>query len=307
MLESIPIIGGMFDDSEDKMMAEIAKKKALYDQIGLPNVDWQNITPEEYRQLEMFNPEAAQYETIQEDPRLLQSQRDYLKKLSGLSEEGLSDEDKLGFAVASRNASADAQSRRGAALQSARARGVGGGGMEAALTEIGSQQAADRQSMEGMQQAAEAAKRRALYTQAMGGELSNQREQGLNTEARNKDIINRFNQLNSGIRNEANMYNLQGRQGAADRNVESRNQAAWQNQAGRLGQVQAGYQNRLGLADRKAGIYDQTGDFYGAKGEENRRKRAALGSAAGGAIGAAFGGPAGYSVGSGIGGGIGGM
>lgn len=293
-------------DYEKRMLQEYLKSKNLYEGIETPDVSWENFNPEDYSSVGELRPEEIQGQTLQEDPRILQEQRNYLNKLKGMSEEGLGAEDLLGFEMARRNAAGDAQSRQQSAMQNARARGVAGGGMEFALGEMGSQAAADRQSMEGMQQAAEAAKRRALMTTAYGGELSGQRGQNLDVESRNKDIINRFNQMNVGNRNAAQQYNLGQRQDIANQNVQGRNQAQLINITGRAGANQQGFQNQLSRANALGGQYDKMADVYGAMNEANRKKRGGVLGAIGGGIGAAVGGPLGYSVGSGIGGGLGG-
>lgn len=304
-MAGLPIIGNAFDDSDEKMMAELAKQKALIEAINLPSTDWESYVPEEYQSAGAYSPEQAKYELISEDPRLIQEQKNYLNKLKGLGEEGLSAEDKLGLEMASRSAASDAQARRGAALQSARARGVAGGGLEFALGEQANQSAADRQSLEGMQQAAQAARQRALYTQAYGGELGSQRQADFGRESMNKDIINRFNQLNSGQRNQAQMFNLQNMQNIMNQNVGGRNQAQMLNQGGKRDMAQQNYLNQLSKTGLQAGMYDQMAKAYAAEAEKNAARRKALGQGIGQGIGAMFGGPAGAAVGGGIGGGIG--
>jgi hypothetical protein len=303
-LTSIPGIGSMFDDSEEKMLGEMAKKRALYERLQLPDSTWEDITPEQLKSLESLTPENINYQTMNEDPRLLSQQRAYLSKLQALGDEGLSAEDKLGFELAARQAGSDAQSRRASAMQDARARGVSGGGMEAALMEMGNQAATDRQSLEGMQQAANAAKQRALYTQAYGDELSGQRDQGYRAEAANKDIINRFNQLNAQNRNTAQQYNVGNRNQLAANNVAERNRYALENRGARNDLAQQGFANQMAKNTGLAGGYDALANFFGAQGERRTKKREATGAAIGSAVGAIYGGPAGAQAGGGIGGAI---
>jgi hypothetical protein len=151
--------------------------------------------------------------------------------------------------------------------------------------------------MEGMNQAAEAARRRALMTQAYGSELGNQRRMDLDTESRNKDLINRFNQMNLENRNAANMFNLRNRQGVYNQNVGLRNEAVYNNQINRNAAAQQNYANQMAKAAALNNQYMNQADFFGAQAAANARKRQALGGMIGAGMGAAFGGPAGAQMG----------
>lgn len=296
----------------DLYLNQLRKIAKMYEDIGLPDVSYQDILPEMATSQGEYTPEMIQAQLLSEDPRLLQGQRDYLARLQGLSETGLGAEDLAAFAEASRRASSDAQSRAESAMQNARARGVAGGGLEFAMREMGNQAAADRQSMEGLGQAAEAARRRQLALTAYGQELGGQRQANLDAESRNKNIINQFNMMNAQERNRAQAANLAERQRLSDANLNLRNQAQIMNQQGRMGAAQQGFQNQLARTGGMAGAYQNIGEYYGAKQAADQKRAQGILGAIGGAAGLAFTeDPKNYGknfgIGSSIGGGLGGL
>src|SRR3990167_7631566 len=174
-LSSIPLVGGLFDDSEDQALEQLRRNQALYENLNLPSTEWDNYTPEEYQYAVDFNPKLAEYETIKDSPELRMKQQAYLESLQQLADKGLSAEDELGFQRA-RDLGSET-SRRGTldVIADARRRGVSGGGLEFALREQANQAGAKASQDAGLNRAAEAARQRALYQQAYGGALSGQR------------------------------------------------------------------------------------------------------------------------------------
>src|SRR5690606_37366499 len=109
------------------------------------------------------------------------------------------------------------------------ARGMLGSGSEFMLREAANQEAAQRAQMAGLEQAAAAARQRALYQQAYGDALGGLRGQDLDVNSRNADIINQFNMANTGARNEAQQQNLANRQAIMGANTATRNDAQMYN------------------------------------------------------------------------------
>jgi hypothetical protein len=305
-LSSIPLIGGIFDDSEEKALNELKKNKALYDMIGLPQSAWETFNPEDYKAAGSLTPEAAQYQTTSEDPLTRSAQMSALAKMAGLSETGLSAVDDEAFAKAENMGARQARSSRESALQNAQARGIGGSGLEFAMREMGDEGGAQRAQDAALSRAAEAAKERALYTQAYGSQLAGMRDQDYRAASNNTDIINKFNQYNTAARNDAQQWNLNNQQTVANNNTQGHNQAQQYNQQGRRDIGQRAFDNSMRKADSQAGLNQKMADYYWDKQAKNQASRAAIGQAAGTGIGFAAGGPAGAKAGGAIGGGIGG-
>lgn len=193
--------------------------------LKLPTINWEN-----------YNPEDTKYQTVSEDPAIREQQLGVLKKMSGLADSGLSDEDQLGFFKA--KAMGDQMARAGneAAIQNAAARGVSGSGMEFASREAANQAGAQRAQEAAMEQAATAAKQRALYASAYGDALGRQRQQDFSANAANTDIINKFNSANTVAHNAAQQYNQQGERNVAQQNF-SNDLTKRQNVAGAMNNV----------------------------------------------------------------------
>ena len=263
ILSSVPIIGGLFDDSSEKEMDQLKKLEKLY------KSDKSYYTAG-------YTPEQIAAQSVTEDPAMKEAQMGYLQKLMRLSDEGLSEVDTAAFDEARRQAEATAQRQQNAIINQMRERGIGGSGAELALRAQAAQSAANQAQASNVQQAADAARQRALYAQAYGSALGDVRNQDYRTQAANVDAANRIAQFNAQNVNQAAQYKANQMQEAADA-------------------------KRSGLAR----VRSEYGDYYGAQGAERAKKRAALGSLAGSAIGGAVGGTAGAQTGAGVGGAIG--
>jgi hypothetical protein len=290
-MAGLPVIGGLFDDSSEQAKAYFDKILKEYQGLSVPDVSWQDFTPEMYSY--DYSPESIQASLVQEDPLLIQAQRDYLSKLAGLSESGLSEGDQAGFQLARMGASADAKSARDALARQAMAQGTYGSNQDFMSRQMANQAAAERAQRASLEQAQEAARQRTLYTQAYGQGLEGARTQDLSRERLNQDVINRFNQLNTQARNEANL----GRNEIANSNVAMRNAAKLTNQEQRLGQRQQGFENQLTKTGGLAGAYGNQAAMYSNLGAKRAAQRAQLGKG----IGYAIGGPAGAAIGGGLG------
>jgi hypothetical protein len=156
--------------------------------------------------------------------------------------------------------------------------------MEFAMREIANQGGAQRAQQQGLQQAADSARQRALYSQAYGDSLSRTRDQDFRTSQGNTNIINDFNRANT-----------QGRNAMNNANVGLRNE----------GLKDKNYSNQVGKLDRQIGFNNQQAQISAAQAEQERKRNAAMMGAIGAGAGAMVGGPAGagvgYSVGSSMG------
>lgn len=210
------LIGQFFDPSEQNAMNALGAAPAGYQNLQTPNL-----------QAQTYNPQAYNYQTVSQDPTIKSAQMSYLNKLAGLSDTGLSAVDEANYARAGQLANQQYAGNQAAALQNAQARGVAGGGLEFALKEQADQNASTNQNNANLQQAATSAQQRALYNQAYGNALNQQQQQQTGLSKTNADIINQFNQLNTGNQNQAQLYNQQYPNQLAQQN--------YQNQLSRLG------------------------------------------------------------------------
>ena len=278
------IFGGGGDEGFDLARGVNERNRQLLNQIELP--DYDTFIPE------LLNYESADYQLTGEDPLVRAAQMDALKRLAGLAESGLSEVDAAGFDRARDQATQIARGEREAAIQNANARGVGGSGLEFAMREMGNQSAAERAQDAGLQTAAESARQRALYQQAFGNALSQQRSDDFRVNAANTGIINQFNRENTAGRNAMNQGNAQ-----------LKNSAFQYNQ----GLKDKRFQNQMSRATGQIGLNDKDMEIGLAENEQDRRRRGAMtgliGAGIGGfATGTPQGAGLGYAIGSGFGG-----
>lgn len=181
------------------------------------------------------------------------------RALQGMIDMGLQGGNDAGSVLAmeqARRAGAQAEQQgRGAVRQEFARRGLGGAG-EASLQLQAQQAGADRTAM-GDLQAAGDARSRALQALAQGGGMAQQAESADNAQAANRaaslDSMARFN----------------------------------------AGLAQQGWENRLGLADRRYGGARDMAGFYESKAEKKRRLAGGIGQSfnqAGGTVGSYLGG-----------------
>jgi|GEM_PF-1545991 len=264
---SIPIIGGLFDDSADKAMDQLRNNQGLWDGLEVPGAE--TYTPEELQYLADFNPEDAQFDLVEENGVRTAAQDAALERLASLADSGLSDADKLGFEDARSNAASMARGSREAVISNMNARGLGGSGMDYAIQEIGNQEAAERARKSSMETAATAAQQRALYQKAYLDAIGGARDQDYRAEANNSDIINDFNKSNTAARNTAQAGNLTNRQNIVNSNVEGRNEAQRVNQGNR----QTAFGNKVTKLNGLTGANAQVAQGYAAENAANTAAR----------------------------------
>lgn len=246
-------LGNMFgDDGSEDVLNELRANRARLDAIGLPDLQWKDYAPE------LYSNETANYELAQDDPVVRSMQLSALKRMSGLAENGMSDEDAAAFDKARDTGSQMARANTEAAIADANRRGVGGSGMEFAMREIANQGGAERAQNAGIDQAATAAKQRALYNQAYMQGLGSMRSQDQATAQNNADVINRFNMANTTNRNNTNMQNTQ-----------LRNQAQVMNNQGKNDTAQQNFNNAITRATGQNNAGQAMANAYAAQGAAN--------------------------------------
>lgn len=263
-----------FDDAREANR----RNRELYGAIDLP--EYSEFVPE------LFNSESAEYALTSDDPIVRSTQISQLNKMAGLADTGLSEADEADFAKARSQANQVSRGGTAAAMNNAAARGVGGSGLEFLMREQAAQDGAERAQAAGLETASTAAKNRLLYNQAFGQQLGQMRDQDYRTNANNTNIINQFNQANTAARNNANLYN-----------VGSKNDAFTYNQ----GLKDKNFQNQMQRADRQAGFNSRDAEIAAAESEQERKRRAGIGSAIGAGVGGYFGGWGGANAGANIG------
>lgn len=266
-LSSIPVVGGLFDDSEQQALDQLAQNKDLFNAIQLPTLN--DYKPEDYQVAGTYDPLQAQATTVSENPEDRSMQMAALNRMAGLADTGLSDVDNAGFERARSMANQISNSGTAAALQNAQARGVAGSGLEFALREQAGQDAATRAQQAGLDQAAASAQQRALYNQAFGNATSQMRAQDLQPQMANANILNQFAQYNTGAQNQAQQYNLQNAQDVANQNTTQANYAQQYNNQ----MAQQNFQNQMQKAGAQAGANTGMAQGYAAQNAANTDAR----------------------------------
>lgn len=215
----------------------IQNKDSLPQFGDIPSFEF--MTPEQYKVVEKYNPQYAQY-IQQQSPELvkrsavgeegLKAQRDVLRKIMTTGTLDRDPELEQRFAEADRNAQIGAQSRQQSMMQDFARRGQAGSGLQLAAQLGAGESAMDRSAQQSQQAAAESYRNR-LQQLIQGGQLGGQMEQrDLSTQEKNADIINRFNEMTSknyqnylnnraDLANKAQLYNIGQAQDTADKNV----------------------------------------------------------------------------------------
>ncbi len=264
-----------------------------YIEQALPslNLDMSRVTPEDFRVIGQYSPEAAQY-VAEQAPQLAQrtgagmegrqSQLDALRSYKAAAA-GKDPTLKVGMDQAAAASQQQAQGRQQSALDQAQRQGRGGSG----LTFAAALQGGSDSMMMGAQQGQNAAlasyqaKMDAIrQSGAMGRQLS---QDDLGEQQRGVDTINDFNQRTSRayqeyqnqratMANDAQRVNLDRNQRTADMNVEQGNNAQRYNQENRnrletqrygAARDERGYQDNIAMNKAKwsAGEKDRQNDL----------------------------------------------
>ncbi len=263
----------------------ISKMDRLIKEIGTPNFDYSKITPEEYKYLQDYKPEIANF-VAEKNPTLVSAdsadavagrsaQMAALDRYRGLGKTG----DDVYSQLMKDRALADAATQNRGQQQSIESsfarRGQLGSGNQL-VSALLAQQGANMNATSSAQQAAADSYNRRLEAlkqgAALGGDVRNQE---VDLSARNAGILNdynqrfaqnqnSYNQYASGLKNDASQQNISNRQSLNNANVDMRNKAT-QDYLSRYNTLKQGdYDNsmdhaaaRLGVLDRKIGATQQ--------------------------------------------------
>lgn len=285
-LESLPIIGGLFDDSDEKAMEIYKSIPAMYEGIPQADINYREYRPGQIEYTGDYTPEQVRLQQISEDPKVRADILQNLSRMQYLADKGLSAEDELGMEKARSEAEQMARGREQAVIQNLQARGQGGAGMEAALRAQAAQESANRARQGAMEQAAQTARQKALYTQAYGNALSQFRGDEFGQNAQNAGIANQQALTNVNARNQAKLRNLGARQDVATMNLQAQNQAQLRNIDAQNAIAQQKMQNAYTEANAKAGAQEGIAQGYLGTAAKNAATRGAIGSALATGIGA---------------------
>ena len=215
------IAAGVFESQQAAQAAadlERRDNKLKYDPRNYDAVQYAgDVAPEMYG-----TPEAAQYQTVAEDPRTRDYQMQALARMQGLADQAAGSQEALGRYNAVSDGNALAAQREAGIRNQMAMRGQGGSAMDFVLQAQGGQMGANRAQAAGLQAAQQAALQRLQGTQGVMAGASNVRGMDASVAGQNADIINKFNMYNTGNRNAANMGNVDMKNSAQLRNTNAK-------------------------------------------------------------------------------------
>ncbi len=233
-----------------EMHEQMLNSPAFSGEIAPPKFNLDKLTPEQFKQVQQYIPQAAPF-IAEAAPKLIEqsvgmkagkdAQMAALKKFMDVGNSSTDPEYEEAITKAGRQAQTEAQSRQASILQDFARRGQSGSGLNLAAQIGGTSQAMDRNAMANMSAASQAYKNR-LQALSQGAELGGQiSQQDQNLQAQNNAVINAFNQRMStnqqqyqnqraGMMNDAQKYNVGMQQDLANMNTQAANQYSLQNQ-----------------------------------------------------------------------------
>lgn len=254
--------------------------------VNLPDIEKMKVKLGQLVQMGLITPEQYQaalqdrnaYDQIANNPLYAAAQENALAQLQRVGEEGgLTAVDDAQLQDIKDEQNATARGRNEAVMQNLRERGVAGGGLELQAKLANEQDAADRASREGLDVAA-LAQQRALQAMMGAGEMASNMEQNdwqqqaahaesqNAIDAANAQMTNQARQFNVTNNNAAQAANLGEKQRISDTNVGTGNEEKVYNS--QLHQQQ--FENEMGKASAKAGIYNQWGN---SEAQEQAQKK----------------------------------
>lgn len=265
----------------DDLLSALAK----IENINTPGGNFNLSAPEAYALQHYAMPEDAKYQQVQIDPQDRVNQMQALQKLQGYSNGAADSELNAANYNARNNAAMQRQRSDAATMQSLSNRGVAGSGLELAMKQQASQNAANSALSGGL----DAAKNNALaklqgnnaYLQGLGS----MRGQDTDLATSNANIINQFNMANSNMRNRVNMANTDMANKQSMMNVGQNNDYAKYMAEQKQKSAQQEFDNKLTQARAAAG--QQTSNASTNYG--NGMTGAALGANTAGALAGAAG------------------
>jgi hypothetical protein len=226
-------------------------------------LDPSQLTPYQYSVLQDFHPEIAQY-VSEQAPQLMNQGgvgRDLMMEQAQNARSMYSEGDSPAARAARELQLMDSSKLQQQLLSQLQAKtaqeGHGNANTDLMLALGVGQQAQDALYKQQLQSQSQGDQNRLQALQMMGSAGANLQSNDQNAQRSNVDIMNSYNQrlarnkwdynkYQADTQNEANMYNIGQRQGAADKNVLSKNQAVVNNQQAKTDLQQKAIQARLG-------------------------------------------------------------
>ncbi len=276
-------IAGAAGAASQREQALASNSKAVQEwlNVHVPDPEQQKIVLKKYVQTGQLDPkleeavrqEASNYEKIQSDPRLKESQLNALSALENISENGGHTLDQDAYLQKVTNDVNTADRGRRLAIQNKMAeRGMGGSSGLDLVAQLDSSQDATQRQSDASLVAARDAKLNALSAIEKGGALAgNMRDQDYKQQsdvARAKDEINNFNsrmlsstkQRNVDRTNDAQKFNVNREQEIANANVDLGNKEETYNKE----LVQKKFDNDAKVASGKANAHTGQANTYNA-------------------------------------------
>lgn len=288
---------GQQDDSSSYL------KRALEAAQNIPLPVLQEYYPELYQKVVELQPELVDAvklgpsatEGVTTDQGARQAQLAALKSMQEIADGGgMNLTDKANLAKIQNDINANLQGQEGAIQQNMAAKGMSGGMSELVARNMAAQNAANRQSQQGLDVAAQAQQRalQAMMNQGqMAGQMQNQDFNQQMQKAQAQDAIAKFNaqnlqdtrNTNTATRNNAQQWNAQNAQSIAGQNTGLKNEAQkynnnlpqqnFNNQMTRLGlgnqalgQMAQNEQNRANSQNQfVGGLISAAGQYYGGQ------------------------------------------
>lgn len=265
------VIGNLMG-ADDRSAASKAMDQALqqYTSISTPEIEDMKIALQQYQLTGQMTPEMqqainlgqTQLQNIQLNPKYNEYSMSALEKMAKISDSGMTDIEKAQMAEMLNKTNAQQMSQRKDILENRAARGMSGSGDELAAQLAASQASANTASDQALQLAAQALQRKMEATTGTANlaQTMQQSDYGRQRDlAAAMDAIAQFNVSNQqnvqganvNAKNQAQLTNLQNQQGIANANVDLSNQQQQYNK----GLIQQNFQNKLSLANAKAGAY----------------------------------------------------
>lgn len=296
-----PIVGGLMGNimsAGDRRQAKQMMKKAYAElkKVGLPPDLSGPLILQEFQKAGMLTPELeedlqlsrSEFESIQEDPSLRETQLEALNKFRQQAQGGIQADERAALNQIQRENAQAVQAQREQILMDQQRRGMGGSGNELIAQLQASQAGADQASQQGdalMKLIAERVRSGANDMANLGGQMRDQDYQRARDRAAAIDARNQFQYTNSMSRqsrntdrvNQANAANLDNAQSIRNANTTLRNneQLRQRNEQGNYWDKKMQYGSalanaRLGQAsqynaqaDRTAGMYSGIGQGVG--------------------------------------------
>lgn len=283
------LVGGIMSGNAAKKGAQAQidaanRNAALFAGIKVPTIEEQKIILQTPALMGQYSPEQLQgmslniseMEGVKADQSTVDAQNQALQGIGEVAKGGYSESDKATAREIQRTVSQDAQARQKSILNAMASRGTLGSGMELAAQLQGNQQAAEQMSRggEGLTQQAQARALQALGQQgSLAGQMRGQQFSEKSQIAQAQDAINKFNTMNRqnvnesnmGLRNQAQMTNLQMKQNQEDLRARNANSMEEHNK----GLIDTDYRNRLARAQGIASGNAQIANAEQAKQNAN--------------------------------------